>query len=92
MIRVGIVENTYQELRVVVLEDLRCLGGRCLSIGGVTSEADSFVVCWHDVSGTVKEPGTIGITVDLDHGVDVHEVDQSDTAFHELNAPPRGCG
>ena len=75
MTRVGIAENTYQELGIVVPEDLCCLGSHCLTVGSMTSEATPFEVYWHDVSGTAEECGAIGITVDLDKGVDVHEVD-----------------
>ena len=29
------------------------------------------------------------VTMDLNNSVNVHEVDESDTTLHELDAPPR---
>ena len=37
-------EDTYQELGIVVPEDLRCLGSHCLTVGSMTSEATPFEV------------------------------------------------
>jgi len=84
-------QDTYQEFRVIILEDLRSLAGRCFGIGITTSESNTLVVCGYNIRKLEEKRRESGeVTVDLNHRIDIHEVDQSDATLHELDTPPRG--
>lgn len=81
---------TYEELRIVVLEDRASFRGSLLRVGVAATHRDTFVVFMYNVGQRWRQsPGKVEVplTMNLHHGIDGLKVDFLNTFLHELDTP-----